>query len=547
MKNCTHLFFFLFLSSCLWAQTPRQVIDLVPGTNPTFSGKDDRILGTVAGSKILFQVYHTDSQKEIWVSDGRRDSTQKILDLGNAFLQHAIPYKNGQLLVINRSSKSEIWYSDGSKSGTQLLYETPARLYFPVLWKGSLYYASNNGTFLGDTDALFVLPLSAAKYEAKNIYGFEDLYGISQLKALPDRLVGIASVEGKGQNLFSSDGTTAGTRVYHQITSGGPGNLSDPIYATPVGNKLFFFYETSFNGLYVTDGTSIGTQLLGRYQPQNFSKSYQDVRAFFAWDNKFYFCADSLSKDPFSEETLCVSDGTLKGTHRITLAGESDFTEPEWFVAYRDKLYFKGYGEFGLEYVCVLEKNAKQATIAIDHFKLGEGGSFGGDDLCIFQDSLFFSAWRREIGLELWKSMGSTQSTQKIDLIKGNVDGWPQQLTVAGDKLFFTAVTPGQGRELWVYDPKGRLVSAVRAPELKANLQMSPNPAYEKLHIQIQAEVPLKQLLVLDVLGRPLFQQELSGNKLSTSIEVSALPKGLYFLELLGENGSKKVEKFMTR
>lgn len=547
MKNLNFFIFFLFLTLNLTAQTPRQVLDLIPGTTSTFTDEDDRILGTVGANQILFQVYYTDARKEIWVSDGRQVGTQKLLDLGEAFLQSTLPYQKGQLLILYRNGQGEIWYSDGSKPGTRLLYSTPRSIAFPVLFKNVLYYASNNDTFLGNTDGLFALPLAGPTYEAKSIYSFETVYGISQLAALPDRLIGVGSVTGQGQQLFSSDGTTGGTKTYYQLNPGKPANLSDPIYATPLGNKLLFFYETNVNSLYATDGTAAGTKLLGQYKDQIFLKPYLEKRSFFSWEGKFYFSADTLSTAGASSETLNVSDGTPAGTRRITFK-EGKFTKPEWFTPYKGKLYFKAYSEFDLEYVCVTEGTSESTKIAVDHFELGEGSSFGGDYLCVFQDSLFFSAWRREVGLELWRSNGQTSGTSKLDVLPGRPDSWPQQLTVAGEKLFFTALTsPAQGRELWVYDPKGTTTST-RTPEaLPALVQLWPNPASTRLEVSAQAQVDLAQIRVYDLLGRPQYQTAVSGQSISTSIDLSTWPKGFYLLELRAQNGARKMEQFLLK
>ena len=364
------------------------------------------------------------------------------------------------------------------------------------------------------------------------------------MAALPDRLIGVGSIQGQGQQLFSSDGTTAGTKPYYQLNPGIPANLSDPIYATPLGNKLLFFYETKVNGLYVTDGTAAGTKLLGQYRNQSFFKPYLEKRSFFSWEGKFYFTADTLSNNSFTSETLHVSDGTPGGTHQLTFK-EGVFTKPEWFTPYKGKLYFKAYSEFDLEYVCVTQGTAESTKIAVDHFQLGEGGSFGGNYLCVFQDSLFFSASRNEVGLELWRSNGQTNGTNKLDLLPGKTSGWPQQLTIAGEKLFFTAFTsPAQGRELWVYDPKKTLTATQSAPELKAQISLAPNPASDFLYIQAESEEPFRQLMVYDALGRRQYELPLEGLTLNQSLGIANWPAGLYTLELWSARGSRKLVKW---
>jgi ELWxxDGT repeat protein len=492
-------------------------------------------------------MYHSDSRKEIWASDGRAAGTQKLLDLGAAgFLKASLPQQNGLLLIIDRNDQSAIYFSDGTVAGTRLLLETPSTLYFPILFKNTLYYASNNGNDFGDTDGLYALPLSGPKYEAKSIYGFERVYGISQLTALADRIIGVGSFSGQGQQLFSSDGSTQGTKAYFQLNAGIPASLSDPIYSTPAGNQLFFFYQTSFNGLYVTDGTAAGTKLLGRYKKHKFQYPYQATRSFYAWAGKFFFSADTLSSDPFSSEVLNVSNGTTTGTYRIAFGGQK-FTKPHWFTPYQGELFFKAYGNADSEHLCVSAGTPKETYIAIDHYSLGEGGSFGGDDLCVFRDSLFFSASRRAMGQELWYSNGYTSGTKVHDLWEGSASSWPQQLTVLGDKLFFTAISASAGRELWVYDPKRTLTSSRVVSELKAQLKLVPNPAQDRVLIQAETAEPLARFVVYDVLGRPYYQAPLQGQQMAQTLELQNWPRGIYVLELWAANGSRKVEKLMLK
>jgi hypothetical protein len=56
MKNLNSFIFFLFLTLHLTAQTPRQVLDLVPGTASTFNDVQDELKIGV-GNRVLFVVY----------------------------------------------------------------------------------------------------------------------------------------------------------------------------------------------------------------------------------------------------------------------------------------------------------------------------------------------------------------------------------------------------------------------------------------------------------------------------------------------------------
>jgi ELWxxDGT repeat protein len=65
---------------------------------------------------------------------------------------------------------------------------------------------------------------------------------------------------------------------------------------------------------------------------------------------------------------------------------------------------------------------------------------------------LFFVA-SEAAGAELWQSDGTPAGTTRVaDLVPGPDGSAPAELTAACGRLYFTATTPGIGRELWALD-----------------------------------------------------------------------------------------------
>lgn len=118
-----------------------------------------------------------------------------------------------------------------------------------------------------------------------------------------------ASAPGFGLELWSTDGTEAGTQMIKDINVASTISGSIPSNFTQVGNKIFFTANNDTNGneLWVTDGTADGTTLVKDiYAGKTSSNPYNLTEL----NGKLYFLAGDESK----EAKLWESDGTEAGT-----------------------------------------------------------------------------------------------------------------------------------------------------------------------------------------------------------------------------------------
>ncbi|MCA8970001.1 MAG: hypothetical protein KDC95_09470 [Planctomycetes bacterium] len=111
-----------------------------------------------------------------------------------------------------------------------------------------------------------------------------------------------------GQELWVTDGTTAGTQLFADIVPGSGG--SGPQYLTVAGSKMFFSAISTISGrdLFVTDGTPAGTVLVQRNV-----NNQQKHGPIVALGNKV---AVRVYDKDFGYE-LWVSDGTSAGTSML--------------------------------------------------------------------------------------------------------------------------------------------------------------------------------------------------------------------------------------
>ena len=199
-----------------------------------------------------------------------------------------------------------------------------------------------------------------------------------------------------GNELWKSDGTSAGTVMVRDIRSG-IGN-SSPFYLTNVNGTLYFSANDGTNGieLWKSDGTTAGTVMVRDI----LSGSGGSVPRYLTNVNgTLYFRAN----DGTNGEELWKSDGTTAG------------------------------------------------TVMVRDIRSGTGNSFPRY-LTNVNGTLYFTANDGTNGEELWKSDGTTNGTQMIDVRPGALGSNPSSITSLNGWVVFSADDGISGKELWISD-----------------------------------------------------------------------------------------------
>jgi ELWxxDGT repeat protein len=107
--------------------------------------------------------------------------------------------------------------------------------------------------------------------------------------------------------------------------------------------------------------------------------------------------------------------------------------------------------------------------------------SGGPSELANVAGTLYFAAYDRRHGVELWRSDGTRKGTRMVkDINPGQVASFPGKLTAVGKTLYFTARDSIHGPELWRSDGtlRGtRMVKDIRPGRESGNLQSLTNVA----------------------------------------------------------------------
>jgi ELWxxDGT repeat protein len=202
--------------------------------------------------------------------------------------------------------------------------------------------------------------------------------------------------------LWMSDGFSVASEV-KDIWPGPEG--SNPVNLAVAGGFLLFSADDGTSGyeLWRSDGTPEGTVLLKDILP---GPETSEIRtsSLYEYNGEIYFVAN----DGTSGVELWKSDGTAEGTRLVKdiyPGPHSSMVPYEWQP---------------VEY----------------------------------EGLLYFAAMCPDYGYELWRTDGTPDGTRMaFDIYPGRDSSVPEQLTVAGGRLYFQAFSPLFGNELHVYDP----------------------------------------------------------------------------------------------
>lgn len=330
-KNLFLVLAILYVASSLHAQDIVNVKDI----NTAGSSFPHDLI--ISNDKLFFIAQDASSYNSLWVTLGTAANTTNVGPFGGVSnsIQELQSYNNKIYFAYNDGvNGQEPWVSDGTTAGTVMLKDlypgsTSSSPQNFTIANNKIFFLANN---INGTHRLYASDGSAANtivVKDNIVAGFNGERALAVL----NNIVYFSSDDGSGSGfgLWKSDGTLAGTILVQagDIISNFNGN--SPV----LNNKMYFnaFDYTNGDELWVTDGTSAGTHILkdistsGSGEPQNFR----------VYHNKIYFSA----RDGINGEELWVTDGTAAGTQMVKdiLPGPGS-SQPRTITVFNDTLYF---------------------------------------------------------------------------------------------------------------------------------------------------------------------------------------------------------------
>jgi ELWxxDGT repeat protein/autotransporter-associated beta strand protein len=447
---------------------------------------------SVANGVLFFRASDGASGSELWKSDGSATGTTRVKDInvGAGSSSPAAAFSVGNTLYFNASdgsasglwksdgteagtvlvraplsaavgvaelggvslfgatlgkSSTELWTTDGTTTGTQLVKEINRETASAVsaggpggilstVCNGRLFYYANDGT--NGSEPWVSDGTAAGTQMLKDINpgsggSSDNIFEHQRFVNLNGTLFFNAYDPVNGEELWKSDGTTAGTVLVKDINSGTNNAFID--YITAAGNYVYFWANAGSGvfGLWRSDGTDAGTILL---------KNLNNIGYPVAVNGSLYFASDELWK----------SDGTPGGTvvvKDINPAGDSD---PKFLTDVNGTLFFQADdGSHGLE--LWKSDGTSGGTVMVKDIAPGSASSTA--QIANFNGTAVFSATDGTTGLELWKSNGTDAGTVLVkDINAGSASSSPNYFSVGSGTLYFAATTATHGTELWKSD-----------------------------------------------------------------------------------------------
>lgn len=238
--------------------------------------------------------------------------------------------------------------------------------------------------------------------------------------------------------------------------------------STPPGNNTpgaqavkFFAADDGVRGteLWKTDGTSAGTVLV---KDINVDGASSNPGGFTELNGAVYFQATN----GVSGVELWKTDGTAEGTVLVKDINTGGLepgasSGPQGFTPYKGELYFTANNGVRANGYELWKTNGTAAgTVMVKDINTNEGFGFPSN-LTVFNNVLYFSADNGVNGAELWKSDGSTEGTvlvKDINTTGPNVGSNPRDFIIFNGALYFeadslrTSPAPSGQAELWKTD-----------------------------------------------------------------------------------------------
>jgi large repetitive protein len=440
---------------------------------------------TVLGSTLYFAADDGAHGRELWKTDGTEAGTVLVKDVVPG-LSGSSPRSlfelDGSLLfdALTPEGGQALWISDGTAEATTLLKTFPVPV-FPLAPLGSTMLLGTEGA-LWRTDGT-----EAGTVLVKNITPAEPnpfLSGVSPCAVFSGRLYLSADDGASGYELWSTDGTPAGTVQVKDIGVGLSGSL--PRGLTVQGDHLLF--STGGSALWKTDGTEAGTVLVKAVTAtemavlgnQALFRSYHPASGVELWKTDGTEAGTVLVK-PIGASTIVnlflgltpmtdrlvfladdgvhgvepwVSDATGAGTLRLAdlsppaadpfqlsnlLADHRLVVGGLWYYRNLDadgsvEMFVTDGTEAGTRQLTEINHHA--SAFYLDIFQAFTMSKTLADS----NGTLLFQADDGAAGAELWKTDGTAPGTVQVaDLAPGPNGSYPSDLTPLGSRTLFNA------------------------------------------------------------------------------------------------------------
>lgn len=420
--------------------------ELVTGVDLITNSFDDPHPLVGVGNQMVF---HPQDETSLWLSNGAVLQTTLLKDLETRIDS---VYEVNDRVVAFVGSGDEIWVSDDSLTEMMHLYTMPRQYgylnysYLPANATPHLYFFTYKNTLtqydqrtLWRTDGTLAGTFPLRSFDAVSDW-------TSAPVVIGADIFFEAWTESQGLELWTSDGSVAGTKLVKDLNPG-VGN-SSPHQMTAAGDDLLFFASDQANEvtLWLLDHTNSSVNELITVSGELSN-----------WARHMAVLGDQIifvNQDPAHGVELWVTDDTGSSTMLMSdinpgAAGSS----PGSLIVLSDRILFTAEtADTGRE-LWRTDGTADGTKLVLDIFP---GPELSMSTLFQVNSEMVAFAARDTFGnLELWLSTGQASETAKYELYPGPNGSSPHSWAKTTDRVYFAADHPDYGTELWAFPIPG--------------------------------------------------------------------------------------------
>lgn len=411
-------------------------------------------LGSANSPVGLFQA-NVGSGQQLWGTDGTAAGTQLLSATGGGFPVYQI---GGRFYFWTYTSQiAQLWTTDGTSAGTRMLSGLPgipANNTPQMAGTGNMIYV-RFGDGAGASVIRYDLGTSSSTLLAHDPWTTRPMTLMGVFAYAQGRLYFDNEDPVHGREVWTSDGTAAGTALLKNIAPETQTQSSNPADFVALNGRLYFTADDGVTGreVWYSDGTSAGTHELKDINPGSASSSPSDL--FVANDTLYFFAIDGAGVSH-----LWRSDGTTGGTQPLGAVAARPVNErgragcDSKGVSMSGNIYLAGYDNTNGTQLWKTD-GTEAGTIVVSKAAPPFAGPLLPCYLAAVGNRVYFqgSPTYGATGTELWASDGTTVGTAQVaDINPGIAGSWPQFTTSFNNSVFFLANDGTHGTQLWTSD-----------------------------------------------------------------------------------------------